>query len=97
MSGILVSFDDKLIKFSFKVLFFLLNLNHPHDERSIIEIFFRASLALEHGIEDGGSKTIILPLDFATNESISISLEQFLERFEKIYSSSSFEIGFFKS
>ena len=97
MSGMLLSFADKLKKFSFRVLFFLLNLNHPHDDRSIIEIFFRASLALELGIEDGGIKTIILPLDFDTNESINNSLGPSMERFEKIYSSSSFEIGFFIS
>ena len=57
----------KLFKMSFSL--FLIS-NHPQVDISIIDIFFNAFLDLLSGMHDGGNKTIILPLAFATRSSM---------------------------
>ena len=73
----------------------LLNLNHPHVDKSIIEIFFNDSFVFAVGKEDGGRRTTILPLEFVINSSRVFSCGVFFEKLANKYSSNKFEDGSF--
>ena len=78
------------------MLLFLLNLNQPQVERSIIDIFLSAFFAFTLGKDDGGSNTMMPLFELAINSSRSFSRELLSENPVERYSSNLLEEGNFR-